>query len=438
VNYDIKNAYGFLLMNALRFLPLRSLVSVTALLATASAVVAQPITKDVKDEVLSQVHKLVTENAYAHGADFTKWPEMLESQNGVIDEAKDQKEFVAAVNAALKKFGFSHIVLSTPAAAAARRDRAAVGIGITIQPEEGGLRVIATFPNAPAENAGIRVGDLIFEVDGKKPEGPSPIAGEVGTQVTIKVKRDDDVVHTFEITRAKFSTDRPETLTWLDKKTAILKIPTFDLSYNADRVDKLMQEAGSADYLILDLRSNGGGAVLHLQHLLGHLLPTGAEIGTFIDKRMFSRYLEETKGDPNDLAAIGKWSRTKVKPFTKKDAKPFRGRIAVLINGGTGSASEMVAAAMRELNDSPIIGTKSAGAVLASVMLPLPHQFQLQLPLRDYVTIRGVRLEGNGIEPDVVVEMPRYNEPDTAIEKAVAVLMRAQLREQRQGDAVRR
>src|SRR5690349_21910252 len=99
--------------------------------------------------------------------------------------------------------------------------------------------------------------------------------------------------------------------------------------------------------------------------------------------------------------------------------EPFKGDIVVLVDGGSGSASEMMAAALKEQLGAKIVGAKSAGAVLASTMLPLSNGFLLQFPLMDYVTIKGQRLEGTGLVPDVVTPAPKFGEEDKGIAEAL-------------------
>lgn len=84
--------------------------------------------------------------------------------------------------------------------------------------------------------------------------------------------------------------------------------------------------------------------------------------------------------------------------------------------------------------DAPVIGSKSAGAVLVSIMGPLPKGYMLQYPVTDFVTPKGLRLEGHGVEP--ILETPavvKFGEKDTAIDKAVLLLQRIDLRQDRSG-----
>lgn len=406
----------------------RAAISAALLVAGAASALAQPITKQTKDDVLSKMSDLVTHNAFVPGKDFSKWPEFLAGQKDKIDKADNAEDFAIAVHDALQKFGVSHILLMPPKAVDQRENQEIIGIGVSIKKEDAGFRVWNLFPNAPAEEAGIQVGDLIVAVDGKKIVTHEPILGQAGTQVVITVEKSDGKKKDYTITRRKFKTIRPETLTWADKDTAVLRVWTFDRGYDARNVTKLVGEAQKANKLVLDLRGNGGGAVMNMVHLLNMLLPDKTEFGVFVNKQMVNRYKEETKGDTNDLFAIAKWA-DKMKTAALPDTPHFAGKVAVLVDGATGSASEIVAAALKETMAAPVIGTHSAGAVLASVMAQMPHGFLLQFPITDYVTVKGVRLEGNGVTPDLEVSSPtKVNEADLAVEKAIALLKGADLK----------
>ncbi|HVL39083.1 MAG TPA: S41 family peptidase [Fimbriimonadaceae bacterium] len=417
-----------------RFLLSKAARGATALafVLVAQLVAAQAITNEVKDRVLNRMSELITQNAYVAGQDFGKWDSFLSAHKEAIDKAETVPTFISSVNQALRQFGFSHIQLMSPRTAEARRTRSMVGIGVSIQIEPEGLRVVALFDDGPAKKSGIEVGDIIMEVDGHKAEDNSRIAGEEGTPVELKIKRASGEVKTIKVVRAKFSTVRPETLTWVGDDTAVLKVPSFDTNYGAKNIEKLFSEAKRAKFLVIDLRANGGGAVINMTHFLNHLLPVGTPVGTFVSRNVANRYKEETKNEPDDVIAIAKWSPFKIRAGMA-NVERYKGRIAVLIDGGTGSASEITAAALKENLNVPVVGSKSAGAVLASLMAPLPDGFMLQYPVTDYVTNGGLRLEGNGVLPDVDAPAPRFGEKDEAIEKALVLLQRAALRDQRSG-----
>lgn len=383
-----------------------------------------PFGEQVRTDVLESMERILTRYAFVPGVDFARWPEMLQRHRERLDQANTENDFVGAVNTALREFGFSHIVLYSPRFAQQRRDNQMVGLGIRIQMEEGGIRVVGLFAEGAAATAGIQVGDLVFEADGRPVTGPQDLQGEENSEVTVRVRRgsgEQQQELSFQVIRKRFSTLIPESLEWLDENTALLRVPTFDNGYNRQNVDTLMAEARKADSIVVDLRGNGGGAVINLLHLSGHFLRQDQPLGTFVGRALVNAFKEETGSETVDIYKVAEWARHKVRPFRRTE-QPFAGRVIVLVDGGTGSASEMFSAAMREYRDGKLIGSRTAGAVLASVMAPISHRFLLQYPVTDYVTIRGVRLEGNGLVPEVAAGPARFGDQDPGVQAALEAL----------------
>lgn len=392
-----------------------------------------PFGPELKAAVLKEVSNIVQGRAFAAGTNFSSWPEKLAKHQEKIDNAANEQAFAMAVNQAFREFGISHMNLQTPRAASQRTKTTMVGIGVSLAPQADGLLVAAIVPDAPAANAGIQVGEIITKIDGEKPEGPESLRGDEGTSVTITVKNTDGAERDIVITRKEFSTAKVDTLTWIDDQTAILKIHTFAAGYSKRRTSDLIKEASAkAKYLILDLRNNGGGSVDNLNQLLSHFLPAGTAMGTNVGRPLASKFQQETGGDATDAVAIANWSDSKVRTRSRVDTR-FEGKVAVLINRGSASASEIAAAALRDCVDAKIIGSPTAGAVLVSTFVKLPGRYAMQVPLSEYVTIKGQRLEGNPVKPDIeIASAPRtrgqpippsapINE-DLAILKAVEVL----------------
>jgi len=303
-----------------------------------------------------------------------------------------------------------------------------VGVGISSQRTPEGLLVTRTIPDAPAERGGIVAGDVVIAVDGKSSVSGAAIAGKEGSDVTLTVRHADKSTEDYILTRRKYSTVRPEELTWIDKDTAKLTIYSFDYTYKPDRVEQLMKEAEESKNLILDLRDNGGGTITNFRRLLGFFVAPSKPIGTFIDKRMVDDYLAAAKGDPKDLAKIAEWSPRKLRAIASETLPVYKGRVIVLINGISGSASEIVAAGLRDAIGATVVGTKSAGAVLVSQYIQATNGFMFQYPVSDYVTIHGNRLEGVGVTPDVIVSDPKIhlpNSPDEAVKKALELFAKA-------------
>lgn len=392
-----------------------------ALLFVASIALPQAISAEQKEAVLKGIEEIVTKRAFVPGIDFSKWPEFVSKRKEDLDKATDIPSFTQGINRALREFGFSHISLRTPRAAIQRTQTSVISVGLSVRKVDEGLRVISVSPTGPAKDSGIAQGDLITEIDGKAPSGPEALNGDEGTKVNLKVKKEDGSTKDVELSRLKISTIRPELISWPNPETAVIKIFTFSTGYNQANIEKILTEVAKAKYLILDLRSNGGGATTNMMHLLGLLLPPNSEVGTFINRTTAEKYTTETKLEAKSAIEIAKWATNKSRTRAGK-VEYFKGKIAVLINRGSASASEIVSAALREIGGAKLFGTKSAGAVLASVFGRLPEGFQIQYPISDYVTIKGVRLEGNPIVPDIEAIGVATPEGDPVVLKAIEIL----------------
>jgi carboxyl-terminal processing protease len=406
---------------------------------------------EVRAEILNKLNSQLENVAFVPGIDFKKWDEFLKAERSKIDEAKNDEEFKAAVNAALHKFGFSHILLATPKDITVRSTGQTTGIGVSSQPlPEGGRVILRVVEGSPAADAGLEPGDIMQEIDGLKISEATVLSGESGTKVKIKVLKQNGKVFEYTITRRPFSTVRKDEFKMLNPSTGLIKINTFDRAYDATAIDGLMKEAIKTKNLIVDLRFNGGGAVMNLLHFAGYFVDPQIKLGFMLDKNCLKQFKKDEMREPANLAELAPYANDFMMTPRKASGK-FAGNLIVLINGGTGSASEIFAAAMQDLYGKKtvdkdgtvvadksqigctIVGTKSAGAVLFSMYLPASNGFALQIPVADYLTPRTIRLEGNPIIPDVTTEEPKIllpTSPDKAIEAALAIVERKRLRDQ--------
>jgi len=226
----------------------------------------------------------------------------------------------------------------------------------------------------------------------------------------------------YSMLRASYSTVEPASLKFVDNDTAVIRIPTFDVSYDHKLVEGLMKKAADAKNLVVDLRNNPGGQVVSMLNFLDMVFDNKTDIGTFILSGNVQEYQKEHPG-PVDVVKVAAMVKTHLHT-SPPPVTPFKGSIAVLINGASGSAAEITAAALHDLRKATVVGSKSAGAVLISVMRGLPDGFRLQFPLADYVTTSGVRLEGHGVVPDFQVTDPRFpgRDKDEPLDRAVAII----------------
>lgn len=404
---------------------LRRAAAFVCLLTASLAAFAQDLTAEQKTAVLDGIKDVVENRAFVPGVDFSKWSEFIAKRQEDLDKAATVTAFGQVVNQALRDFGFSHIRLLSPRAAANRNRTSIItsGASVTASTEKGGLEVRAIRENSPAAEAGLKQGELIVSVDGVPAKEPTQLEGDEGKKLALEVKGADGATRQVSVELKRISTVRTETLTWLNDKVAVLRVFTFGAGYGRENIEKLVQEAsGKAEVLAIDLRSNGGGAVNNLNHLLSLLMPDQTVYGTFVSKRVFEQFKEANKDKEPTLANIVEWAPNKTRTRIRPSTPPFTGKVSVFINRGSGSASEITAAALKENRDAIVIGSRSAGAVLASVFRSLPEGFSLQYPVSDYVTVKGARLEGNPVQPDHEVTARAEDGKDPVHEKLLEAL----------------
>lgn len=376
------------------------LLLIVSLLSGASA---QPIDQTTKESVLEAIGRHIKERAYARGVNFAKWDELAKQYQEQFQKARTQEEFAREVNKAFAQFELSHLRLLSPYAARVQRTGQGVGLGIRARAEEGGVRIVMVIPGSPADKAGLQPGDLITHADGNPLTEPEQLRGEKDTPVRLTLKRQDGTTLELTIVRAEYSTLLKDTLTWVDEKTALLRVHSFTTGYDRNLIDQYFNQIGKAEKLIIDLRGNGGGQTLNLFHLAGKVLPGGTRMGKFVTRDHAQQYLEKHPEGTDDPVEVAKEFGIPLSAFGRGDP-PYKGGLVVLVDGGTGSASEIFAQTIQELGRGKVVGTKTAGAVLASTFVNLPAGFALQIPLMEYVSQKGKRLEVTGVTPDVPVD----------------------------------
>lgn len=217
-------------------------------------------------------------------------------------------------------------------------------------------------------------------------------------------------------------------LSWPRPGVALLSIPSFALEAAQMLPAAQALAAARPEALIIDLRGNAGGALPAAASLLGLLAPAPVDAGVFLSRRWYG----QGRSAPDaaalaqmpplatlDLAALSQALQTTGVARLRIPASPagaFRGRLLVLIDGHTASTSEPVAWLLRQALGARLIGQRTAGAMLSSEALPLAGGYRLRLPVADYLTPSGQRLDGHGVQPDLPVP------PEQALQIALEAL----------------
>jgi carboxyl-terminal processing protease len=271
------------------------------------------------------------------------------------------------------------------------------GVGFEITIRDKVLTVVAPIEDTPASRAGIQSGDMILQVNGKSTkdmtlfDAVKILRGPEGTKVTLTIMRKGfPEPKDFTLTRAVIPI-RSIRSKMLEDGYGYIKITQFIESTHKDLVKALTNLEGKKGLkgLILDLRNNPGG-------LLDQAVKVADE---FLDSGMIV-YTE------------GRVEGQKMKFFAKKNAKEHSYPIITLVNGGSASASEIVAGAFQDHGRAVILGSQTFGKGSVQTIIPLEDGSALRLTTARYYTPRGRSIQAQGISPDIAVaDLPAGSRP---------------------------
>lgn len=274
------------------------------------------------------------------------------------------------------------------------------GLGIEVTMENGLVKVISPIDETPAERAGVEAGDFITALDGAPVMGLTlsdavdVMRGAPGTKLTVTIARRGEPAQ-FDIDIVRDIIKIKSIRSHAEGDTAYIRVTTFNEQSEPGlkkAIVELKEEIGeSMNGVILDLRSNPGG-------LLDQAI---AVADAFLDRGE----IVQTRGrDPQDV------QRYHAQGGDLLDGKP----VIVLINGGSASASEIVAGALQDYHRAIIVGTKSFGKGSVQTIIPLGRENgAMRLTTARYYTPAGRSIQAEGIEPDLLVEQAKVEKVDT-------------------------
>lgn len=278
-------------------------------------------------------------------------------------------------------------------------DGSIVGIGVWLESSSEGLRITSVVDGTPAAGAGLRAGDLIVRVDEHPVAGLTVrqaarfLKGEVGETVGLVVERGSDILE-ISLERQRIDvTDLQSEL--LDEGVAYVRLLRFGRGVGEDlraELQRLLDEGATA--AVLDLRSNPGG-----------LAEEAVSVAGVFMEGVVARLRERGK-EERELRA--------------RDQPLGSFPLAVLVDGGTASASELVAGALQELGRATIVGTRTFGKGSVLMVSDVDDDSKIQYTTAFFYTPSGRAIEGDGIAPDVQV-LPGGSE-DAQLRRAVELL----------------
>ena len=285
------------------------------------------------------------------------------------------------------------------------------GLGIDINMDQGAVEVVATLDGSPARKAGIQTGDKITSIDYQSTTDMSldeviqTLRGAQGSEIVLGVVRDPSQHLEFNLQREQPAKSSVRSLI-LDEGIGYIRISTFQAETSQEFISAInkLQNEEPLEGLVLDLRNNPGG-----------LMPVSVEVADSLIDQGLLLYTEGRKPRANQQYYATYGDLINGAP------------IVVLINGGSASASEIVAGALQDQERATIIGTQSFGKGSVQSVIPLGDGRGIKLTTAHYLTPSGRFIHGQGIEPDIIIEQieqqPGSN--DNQITRAVQLLKKS-------------
>ncbi|USN87882.1 MAG: S41 family peptidase [Candidatus Nomurabacteria bacterium] len=302
----------------------------------------------------------------------------------------DQDKINGAIKGMVKTYGDPYTVYLPPKESQDFAENIAgnfSGIGMEVGIRNNVVTVISPLPDTPAERAGLLAGDLITKIDDSSTEGMSIdeavhlIRGEKGTEVKLSIYREGELeIKEFTIVRDTITIPTVKT----EEKDGVFTIRIYSFNAVAEsKTQEALREFATSDAksLILDLRGNPGGYLQSAVAIASYFLPTG--------KVVVREHFSETDED--------RPYRSQGRTFYDFNPKNF----VVLVDGGSASASEILAGALKEHKVATVIGTNTFGKGSVQELLNLDSGASLKVTVARWLTPEGKSISDGGLEPDI-------------------------------------
>lgn len=265
--------------------------------------------------------------------------------------------------------------------------------------ESGGVMVLDAFEDGPAYKAGVRDGDVVIKVDDTDITGMdlssavALIKGDKGTQVNLTIVRDDKT-YVFSIIRDEIITKTVD-YKMMENSIGYIQISQFD-EVTTEQFKEALTDLNNQGLkgLIVDIRSNPGGLLNVVVDIVDEIIPKGLIV-----------YTDDVNGNR--------------KEYNGSSDNEITVPMAVLVDGNSASAAEIFAGAVQDYGKGKIIGTQTFGKGIVQTIQPLTDGSAIKYTIAQYYTPKGQVIQGNGVTPDMVVELPKDATEDLQLDAAL-------------------
>ena len=265
--------------------------------------------------------------------------------------------------------------------------------------ESGGVMVLDAFEDGPAYKAGVRDGDVVIKVDDTDITGMdlssavALIKGDKGTQVNLTIVRDDKT-YVFSIIRDEIITKTVD-YKMMENSIGYIQISQFD-EVTTEQFKEALTDLNNQGLkgLIVDIRSNPGGLLNVVVDIVDEIIPKGLIV-----------YTDDVNGNR--------------KEYNGSSDNEITVPMAVLVDGNSASAAEIFSGAVQDYGKGKIIGTQTFGKGIVQTIQPLTDGSAIKYTIAQYYTPKGQVIQGNGVTPNMVVELPKDATEDLQLDAAL-------------------
>jgi len=376
-------------------------------------------------DVFDDVWQIVNEKYYDSAFNGVNWRAVRERYRPQVDRVDSDQEFYGVLKRMVGELHDAHTRFSTPEERRERERLQAVSAGLAIFEVEGKPVVVWVEPNSDAARAGVEEGMITLTIDGKpiadklaearaRVAGSSTdravrlriyrmlIEGEPGTPLRLTLARADDSAVDVVVTRRVVPDAPVVTSRRLPSGAGYIKLTLWKSPIRRD-FKKALRQLADAPGIVIDLRGNPGGEAEEVEKIASYFFNSHVSLGKFFSRSGKAMYLR-----------------------TGDDDQVYAGPLAILVNEGSGSGSELFAGVMQESKRATIVGRRSCGCVLGiSKYRKLKGGGELAVSEYGYQTPQGKTFEGTGVIPNSPVELTisdLQHHRDAALEEAERVL----------------